>query len=116
MIIYNLSSIYSFQNLDPWLEGIHKITTKSVPMLIVGNGEPDRRVISFEEGKEYAENKGLGYFEISTKTNENIDKAIDILISEMIKCFEEKKEKNKKKINDEGLNKKRKRNTNCILI
>ena len=38
------------------------------------------------------------------------------LISEMIKCFEEKKEKNKKKINDEGLNKKRKRNTNCILI
>ena len=51
MIIYNLSSIYSFQNLDPWLEGIHKITTKSVPMLIVGNGEPDRRVINFEEGK-----------------------------------------------------------------
>ena len=116
MIIYNLSSIYSFQNLDSWLEEIHKITKKNVPMLIVGNGDPDRRALTFEEGKEYAENKGLGYVEISTQTNENIDRAIDILISEMIKCFKEKKEKTKAKINDEELNKKRKRNNNCILI
>ena len=45
------------------------------PIIIIGNKIDENeghRMISYEEGKKYAESKGFHFYEVSSKTGENI--------------------------------------------
>ena len=82
-VIYSISDRKSFDDLDEYM-GLASISRNGnlTPIVLVGNKcdlESERKVTT-EEGKAYAEKKGLGFFEVSAKTPERVDEMIQALV------------------------------------
>ncbi len=92
ILVYSIDDINSFKNLDNWLSKINEtadITKK--PIIIIGNKADvsnEKREVTFEEGKNYAENKGYKFFETSAKTGQNIHEAFNEIFQQLYKVFE----------------------------
>ena len=83
----------SFVNLKKQMYDIRKEVSYKTPIILVGNkiDDEDNRVISREEGKNFAEENGLMFSECSAKTGENIDN----IFNELTIKIEEKENEEK---------------------
>jgi len=92
ILVYDVTSEYSFSSITNWLETIVQNESKNVCKLLVGNKidcEEDYKVISTEKGKERADDTGLQFFETSAKTGDKINE----VFMEMGKMINEAKRK-----------------------
>ena len=73
--MYDITDKDSFDSFDKIIEEVEKNAKNNCPRIIVGNkiDLEEKRQIKEEEGKNFAENKGMVFFEISVKTGENLD-------------------------------------------
>ena len=111
-IIYDISSKKSFENLTEWINYLNSI--EKMPMIICGNKiDLVDRQVSKEEGEEFAKKNNLIFFEISAKTNENMNYMLYRSIAEL-PYFEDKNE-NKDKLTEELLKENGITNDNNIL-
>jgi len=81
LIVYDVTRKTSFDNLDRWFNDIFT-RCGEIPVILVGN-KTDlvyERVISIEEGTDYALKKGMTFFETSAKTGEYVIDAIEELV------------------------------------
>ena len=87
LVVYDITNRQSFDDINFWLNEIEKIANKNTVILLVGNkcDLEDERKVSFQEGKDFADNNGIKFIETSAKTNQNVDEAFEILIDEVIK-------------------------------
>jgi small GTP-binding protein len=87
LVVYDITNRQSFDDINFWLNEIEKIANKNTVLLLVGNkcDLEDERKVSFQEGKDFADNNGMKFIETSAKTNQNVDEAFEILIDEVIK-------------------------------
>ena len=87
LAVYDITNRQSFDDINFWLNEIEKIANKNTVLLLVGNkcDLEDERKVSFQEGKDFADNNGIKFIETSAKTNQNVDEAFEILIDEVIK-------------------------------
>ena len=87
LVVYDITNRQSFDDINFWLNEIEKIANKNTVLLLVGNkcDLEDERKVSFQEGKDFADNNGMKFIETSAKTNQNVDEAFAILIDEVIK-------------------------------
>ena len=92
ILTYSIINRESFNNLEAWLKQLNDATDLSkIPIVIVGNKidlEAERQV-SYEEGKNYAANKGYQFFETSAKTNKNVTEAFDDIFEKLYKKLED---------------------------
>jgi GTPase SAR1 family protein len=108
MVVYDITCLDSFQNLNSWLIEIEKNASKNVYKILVGNkcDLEEKRQVSYEQGKEFADTYGMKFIETSAKTNNNVQEAFYTMTKEIIasskekerilsKNESEKKEKNK---------------------
>ena len=112
-IIYDISSKQSFENLTGWIDYLNSI--EKMPMIICGNKIDlvvDRQVTK-EEGEKFAKKNNLVFFEVSAKTNENMNYMLYRSIAEL-PYFEDKNE-NKDKLTEELLKENGITNDNNIL-
>ena len=59
--------------------------------MIIGNKsdvEKEKREVTFEEGKKFAEDRGYHFYETSAKNNENITEAFNDMFEQLYKAFE----------------------------
>ncbi len=72
---------------------IEKNANKNVLKILIGNKTDleDKRVISYNQGKEFADNYGLKFIETSVKKNLNVNEAFDTLGRELMKASGDKK-------------------------
>lgn len=86
IICYDITDAHSFNELEHWIEDAKKYIGESVQMAICGtkNDLILKRVISYEEGKKYAEYKNFPYFEISSKNNVGITTMFEKLLRNKI--------------------------------
>ena len=113
-IIYDISSKKSFENLTEWINYLNSI--EKMPMIICGNKIDlvDRqRQVTKEEGEEFAKKNNLVFFEVSAKTNENMNYMLYRSIAEL--PYFEDKNKNKDKLTEELLKENGITNDNNIL-
>ena len=98
MLIYDVTNIESFNNLENRLKDIKLNTPYNTPIILVGNkiDKIDRRGIAKEKGEELAKKYGVMFSECSAKTGENVDFIFDELIKEEKKRREIEEEKAKK--------------------
>ena len=103
LLIYDVTDKDSFKNLSNWLIEIEKNASKTVLKVLIGNKTDleDKRVITYNQGKEFADTYGLKYIETSAKKNLNVNEAFETLGRELTQASEEKKitkQKQNKKI------------------
>jgi len=86
LVVYDITNDNSFTNLKTWVKSIKEECGKSMQMIIVGNkcDLDDERVIEKEKALEYAEEEKVEYIETSSKTGENVQKAISQLCEKVL--------------------------------
>ena len=95
-VVYDISDMESFKNINNWLIEIEKNANKNVYKILVGNkcDLEDKRTVSYQQGKELAETYGMQFIETSAKSNTNVDEAFHLLGREVMKMSLNDKEKN----------------------
>ena len=74
IIVYDISSRYSFENISTWIEDCKNQAPKNIIMILVGNNcELEKREVTYEEGKLLADKYGMLFYEASAKTGQNIN-------------------------------------------
>ena len=93
LLIFDVTDKDSFKNLSNWLIEIEKNANKNVLKVLIGNKTDleEKRVITYHQGKEFADNYGLKYIETSAKKNLNVNEAFETLGRELMQATEDKK-------------------------
>ena len=101
LLVYDITLKESFESLNDWLNEIKKNTSKNIVKVLIGNKIDlnDKRVISFDEAKEFADSNSMKYIETSAKTSTNVDQAFGLIGVELMKSFKGNEEKNTNKKN-----------------
>jgi len=98
LLTFDVTDKESFKNLSNWLIEIEKNGNKNVLKLLIGNkiDLEDKRVISYNQGKEFADTYGLKYIETSAKKNKNVKEAFETLGRDLMAMNIDKKISNQK--------------------
>ena len=116
VLVYSINKKESFKNLDSWINQLNNLVDLSVkPVIIVGNkcDLASERDVTYEEGKEYAQQHGFNFYETSAKTGENVKTAFDDIFEQLYKLNEEEIIGQSAKKNSVSLNKKNKKKKKC---
>ena len=92
-VVYDITNRNSFQNIKSWIEDCRKQSPKTVFLVLIGNKTDleDKRVITYSQGKEFADSYGLKYIETSAKKNMNVNEAFETLGRELMQASDDKK-------------------------
>ena len=86
ILVYSITSQESFRNLESWMKSVKDIADLSKkPVIIVGNkcDLENMRMVTYEEGKQYATNLGYHFYETSAKTGENLKEAFNDIFEQL---------------------------------
>ena len=74
-IVYDISEKKTFDNVRTWLQDCRDMCYKNVLIYLIGNKSDleDSRQVSYEEGKKFAEENHLKFFEASALNGHNIE-------------------------------------------
>jgi Ras-related protein Rab-1A len=77
MIVYDITDIASFDHIPQWLNEINQMCSSALPKILVGNKSDmtNRRAVSFENAKAFAEAHSMEYIETSAKNNSAVNDA-----------------------------------------
>eukprot|EP00827_Trimyema_finlayi_P001141 TRINITY_DN1395_c0_g1_i2.p1 TRINITY_DN1395_c0_g1~~TRINITY_DN1395_c0_g1_i2.p1 ORF type:complete len:175 (-),score=82.46 TRINITY_DN1395_c0_g1_i2:13-537(-) len=77
ILVYDITSKQSFQDLTNWLHEIEKHASDQVNKILIGNkcDLQDKREVTMQEAEEFAKQNDMTYLETSAKTSENVQKA-----------------------------------------
>ena len=82
MLVYDITDLESVQNLNSWLIEIEKNASKKVCKILVGNkcDKESERKVTFEQGKEFADQYGMKFIETSAKDSTYVARAFILKI------------------------------------
>ena len=89
ILIYDITSRESFEALNNWADEIKEKSKsdEARPIILIGNklDLEGNRCVSKEEGENFAKNNcgGINFYETSCKTGENVENAINDLVSQV---------------------------------
>ncbi len=92
LLVFDVTRRRTFINLDRWREEAFNSLNREIPLVVVANkiDLADSRIVSTEEGREYADRIGSLYVESSALTGENVEEAFTTLCEIMIDSVTEK--------------------------
>ena len=116
ILVYDLTSTESFENLKFWIESIKNNlgNDEPIPIIIIGNkiDLEDAREINKLVAEKFAKDNNYKYFETSAKTGEGVDDAFREIVKQILARnseFDDEKHENTVKIEDKkGSNEKKK--------
>ena len=112
ILIYDVTDKESFKACEGFRHEIFQLCRNNGfnNVLLLGNkvDKINKREISFEEGKKFAEESGFTFMEISCSFNKNIMKAVEIAVALGEKCG------TVNQTNNENQNNKKKKKRNCL--
>lgn len=86
IITYDITCRKSFNNLRYWLYEALNYAKDLITILIMGtkNDIKDRREVTYEEGKDFADSHDALFIETSSKKGYNIDKTFELLSEDIL--------------------------------
>ena len=87
LVVYDITERESFENLSSWLIEIEKNANKNIFKVLIGNKTDleEKRKVTYQEGKDFAESNGMKFIETSAKTASQVNEAFEMLTNEIIK-------------------------------
>ena len=89
ILVYDVTNRDTFLRINHWLEEIKNNTTKDLKVMLIGNKNDllAQRQVGLEEGRTYAEERNLFFWETSAKENRDqaVNKAFVDIITECMK-------------------------------
>ncbi|XP_040917891.1 ras-related protein Rab-37-like isoform X2 [Toxotes jaculatrix] len=85
LLLYDITSKPSFDNIRAWLTEIHEYAQKDVVIMLLGNKSDmaAERVVKTEEGEKLAKEYGVPFMETSAKTGVNVELAFLAIAKEL---------------------------------
>ena len=86
IIVYDITNSKSFENVTNWIMQIKENASENVKIVLFGNKSDleDQRIINEEEGKKFAKDNNINFYETSAENGANVEKAIIDLVKEVI--------------------------------
>ena len=93
MMVYDITDLESFQNLNTWLIEIEKNASTNVYKILIGNKSDleSERKVTYEQGQEFAAQYGMKFIETSAKESKNVQEAFATMTKEIISQSNDKK-------------------------
>ena len=78
VLLYSINDSKSFESLDEWIKDLREKANSDIIIFLVGNKNDleEERVISFEQGKQYAKEKNLNFFAETSAKEGNYTKEV----------------------------------------
>jgi len=85
IVVYDVTDMESFNNVKQWLHEIDRYACENVNKLLVGNkcDLESKRVVSFDQAKEFADSLGIEFMETSAKNSTNVEKAFTTMSAQI---------------------------------
>ena len=98
MLVYDITDLESFHNLNSWLIEVEKNAPKNVYKILIGNkcDMENERKVSKEQGKEFALQYGMKFYEASAKNATNVIEGFETMTKDIIKINTKKNNRNHK--------------------
>lgn len=87
-LVYDVTNQETFNDLQGWIDSVKGTKDlKTFPFIIMANkiDLADKRVITQQQGKSFADNLSIPYFETSAKTGEGLQEAFQCLFERVYK-------------------------------
>lgn len=81
LLVFAVDNRSSFERLDSWLKEARDNGATSLAHVLIGNKTDQKRAVSTEEAKAWADDRGLPYFEVSASTGAEVNAAFDGLFA-----------------------------------
>lgn len=83
LLTFDLTNRDTFDNIGRWLQDIKDVARADVVTILLGNKSDlsDKRQVSYDEAKLFAQTHGMQYFETSAKTGDGINEAINACVA-----------------------------------
>ncbi|XP_044159696.1 ras-related protein Rab-26 [Bufo gargarizans] len=85
LLLYDITSKTSFDNIQAWLTEIHEYAQKDVVIMLLGNkvDSTHERVVKIEDGERLAKEYGVPFMETSSKNGLNVELAFTAIAKEL---------------------------------
>ena len=92
IIVFDVTSQTSFEHIKEWMNNIRQFAKIGVMKVIVGNKIDlnDERIVTYNEGKNFAESCNVKYFETSAVTREGIVELFETICKDYCKTNRKK--------------------------
>lgn len=84
VLVYDVASTASFENLQNWMEEAKRHLDENVPRLLVGNKIDTAREVSTETGEAFARTHSMGFIETSAKSAVNVRELFEQMVRSIL--------------------------------
>jgi small GTP-binding protein len=86
IVCFDLTNEKSFENVDKWIQKIKRHSSKDAPIYLIGTKADlvDERKVPEDQISLFSFENKMKYFQLSSKTGENVEIAMNHCINEMI--------------------------------
>jgi GTPase SAR1 family protein len=88
-LVYDVSVRESFESLESWICEATKFgaNLRNIPIVLCANKVDKRRLVSEEEGRQYAASKNFTYFETSASSGGNVQEAFEYIFRSVLRSI-----------------------------
>ena len=89
MLVYDISSRKSFEALNMWVKEAAKFAggTTGITFVLCGNKNDKKRVVPEAEGRAWADQHEMRFFETSAKSGENVNEMFEYLFTAVVESI-----------------------------
>lgn len=94
ILIFNAADETTFKGIEKWLTATNSfLPSGTVPLALVAHTfDDERRVVTPQQGKQLADQHGIGYYEVSSREFESVEAFFSTFLRSIVKSVEEKQE------------------------